>query len=228
MTRDQANIEGIKSVQRFLGHDPDGWAGPATRKAWSAFIASHQGAAPLDTAGQKPADALSPDARFERCLDEVLKFEGGYVDHPRDPGGATNMGITLATLKAWRGVPVSKADVRALTRSEAAAIYHKNYWLASGADAAPAGLDLMLFDASVNHGVGRAVKWVQNILGLKQDGIAGPDTRAALAKADSHSAAMDMAKTRDAFYKSLSTYDTFGKGWMRRLNHVRELAQIWA
>src|SRR6188768_1995558 len=89
-------------------------------------------------------------SRFDICLDEVLRHEGGYVDHPSDPGGATNMGITRRTLADWRKVApwsaLDKAEVRALQRDEAAAIYRTNYWDRSGAGSLPSGLDLALFD----------------------------------------------------------------------------------
>gem|GEM_PF-6374819 len=81
-------------------------------------------------------------ANFSACLAHVLASEGGYVDHTKDPGGATNMGITLATLQEWRGRPIAKTDVRDLTRDEAAAIYRAKYWNKVKGDDLPAGLDL--------------------------------------------------------------------------------------
>ena len=121
-----------------------------------------------------PTDAQ----RFARCLDIVLAAEGGYVDNPLDAGGATNMGITRATLARWRGVvPASdlpKAEVRALTRAEAAAIYEARYWRRVAGPELPAGLDLALFDYAVNSGPVRAVKTLQTALGVVADGLVGP------------------------------------------------------
>lgn len=85
-------------------------------------------------------------ANFERALALVLQHEGGFSDHPSDPGGATMMGITQATLGAWRGQPVTRADIRALSREEARAIYRIRYWNAVAGDELPAGLDLAAFD----------------------------------------------------------------------------------
>ncbi len=94
-------------------------------------------------------------ATFERALDLVLSFEGGFVHDPRDPGGATNLGVTQATLARACGRPVSIDEVRALTRAEAGAIYRRLYWTAIRGDALPAGLDLAVFDCAVNSGPAR-------------------------------------------------------------------------
>ena len=95
-------------------------------------------------------------SNFEASLAAVLKHEGGYADHPSDPGGATNLGVTRATLTRWRGRPVSKAEIRALTRAEAAKIYRALYWDEIAGDVLPAGLDFAVFDYCVNSGPGRA------------------------------------------------------------------------
>jgi hypothetical protein len=124
------------------------------------------------------------DLRFAACLEEVLWHEGGYADNPRDPGGATNLGITIATLGEWRGRAVTKADVKALTREEAAAIYRARYWKRVRGDALPAGLDLAVFDFAVNSGPARAVKALQRELGVAQDGLVGPVTLGALGSHD--------------------------------------------
>ena len=163
-------------------------------------------------------------ANFEACLEHVLKSEGGYVDHPKDPGGATNLGITLATLRDWRKAPVSKADVKALTRAEAAAIYRANYWDRVRGDDLPAGLDLVAFDAAVNSGVYRGAKWLQSAVGATADGQIGPKTVAAAAKADASAAIRRALQARKNFLLSLATWSTFGKGWSNRLNSVEATA----
>ena len=123
--------------------------------------------------------------RFDQCLDEVLRHEGGYVDHPSDPGGATNMGITRKTLARWRQVSpwwkLDKAAVRGLERAEAARIYRASYWDTSRAGLLPAGLDLALFDFAVNSGPDRAVRLLQAELGVVADGRIGPLTLGACA-----------------------------------------------
>ena len=165
---------------------------------------------------------------FETCLAHVLQSEGGYVDHPSDPGGATNMGITIATLRTWRGRSVTKADVKALTRAEAAAIYRKNYWDAVRGDDLPRGLDLVAFDAAVNSGVSRGAKWLQSALGVPADGKVGPKTIAA-ANAAHKDAVIDRAcDLRLGFLRQLETWKTFGKGWIKRVESVREAASKMA
>jgi lysozyme family protein len=116
---------------------------------------------------------------FERALALVFELEGGFVDHPRDPGGATKFGITRATLAEARDRPASVADVRGLTRAEAAAIYRRLYWREAGCDRLPPGLDLVVFDFAVHAGPARAAKVLQGVLGLKQDGVIGAVTQKA-------------------------------------------------
>ena len=115
---------------------------------------------------------------FDHALHHVLKFEGGYVNHPLDPGGATNLGITRATLARFRGRRVSKSDVRALTLEEAGQIYRAQYWDACHCSNLPPGLDLAVFDCAVNQGVRRARKILQRALGVKADGLIGSVTLA--------------------------------------------------
>ena len=123
-------------------------------------------------------------SRFDICLDEVLRQEGGYVDHPADPGGATNMGITHKTLARWRKVSpwwkLPKAEIRDLKRAEARDIYRRLYWLPLHAEEMPAGLDLAMFDFAVNSGPSRATKALQAVVGVKADGVYGPLSRAAV------------------------------------------------
>jgi lysozyme family protein len=143
---------------------------------------------------------------FQACLREILKHEGGYVDHPKDPGGATNLGITIGTLRAWRGGHVTKMDVRALTVNEAGQIYRKKYWDAVGGDAIAAGADLATCDYAVNSGPGR-----------------GRPAYAAAVKAvgrDPVAQVKHICAGRRAFLMRLKTWSTFGKGWSRRVASV--------
>jgi lysozyme family protein len=137
---------------------------------------------------------------YQDCLDFTLKFEGGYVDHPADPGGATNLGITIGTLSKWRGRPVTKAEVRALTKTEAAQIYRKNYWDAVKGDMLPRGVDLSVFDFGVNSGPSR---------GLAADNAAP--------KGDVAERIKSINARRLAFVQRLRTWSTFGRGWARRI-----------
>lgn len=153
-------------------------------------------------------------ATFSVYLPELFKHEGGYVDHPRDPGGATNLGITIATLRLWRKNGATKHDVKNLTKAEAAQIYREMYWNKtgpSGADSIPAGPDAMLFDVAVNSGVGRAKQWYPLIIGKSAvDAVKAVGTR------------------RRAFFQGLSTFKIFGRGWMRRVNEVEAWSLKWA
>ena len=160
---------------------------------------------------------------FDRSLLLVLKHEGGYVDHSKDPGGATNMGITIGTLRQWRSPkPVSKADVKALTRTEAAAIYRANYWRAIRGDDLPAGLDYAVFDFAVNSGIGRAVTFLQNALGVEADVAIGPKTIAVARASNAAAVVADLCDRRLAWLQRLKTWPTFGKGWTRRVEGVRK------
>ncbi len=168
---------------------------------------------------------LPTSSRFQACLAEVLRHEGGYADHPSDPGGATNMGITIGTLSDWIGRPASKQDVRDLTQADAAGIYRAKYWQPIRGDALPPGVDLAVFDLAVNSGVGRAVKMLQGVLGVAQDGTIGPVTLAAVAKAPGQATVIiDLCAARMRFLRSLKTWPTFGKGWTRRVEEVEAAA----
>jgi lysozyme family protein len=157
---------------------------------------------------------------LQRALTAVLKWEGGYVNHPSDPGGATNMGITQKTLEGWRGAPVTAEDVKALIHEEAEAIYEARYWSACRCDAFRWPVALMVFDAAVNHGPGRAARLLQEALGVTADGAIGPVTLGAAQTKDPASLATEIAARRMVFYGSLKTFKTFGLGWSRRLMDV--------
>ena len=168
---------------------------------------------------------MGNDERFERCLSEVLRHEGGYVDHPGDPGGATNMGITRKTLARWRKVTpwtgLPKAAVAALTRDEAALIYRASYWNTVRAGAMPAGVDLALFDFAVNSGPDRAVRMLQAALGVAADGEVGPVTLAAAGAADHRRLVNALCDRRLSFLQRLTSFAVFGRGWTRRVAEVR-------
>lgn len=155
----------------------------------------------------------------------VLASEGGYVDHPDDPGGATNLGITKHTLEAWRGHPVSKDDVRALTRSEALEIYKANYWDTVQGDKLPRGLDYAVFDYAVNSGPSKAARDLQRCLDVAVDGVVGVHTLAAARDANPVELIKCLCRRRWKFMKSLSIFSTFGDGWRRRVLGERKGVQ---
>jgi lysozyme family protein len=154
---------------------------------------------------------------FSKALAHVLIHEGGYVDHPEDPGGATNFGITLATLQGWRGRAVSKADVRALTKAEAGDIYRARYWDACRCGELPEPVALIVYDAAVNHGAARAAKLLQEALGVTADGRIGPVTLDAAGSAEPRALVTEIAARRMVLYGNLAHFRTFGLGWSRRL-----------
>lgn len=152
----------------------------------------------------------------------LFASEGGYVDHPADPGGATNHGITHKTLARWRGVSpwtaLPKSEVKNLSLAEAGQIMKANYWDVIQGDKLPAGLDYAVFDYAVNSGPGRAVKDLQRVLGgIKVDGLVGVETLNAIEGRDVVELIDDLCQRRYAFVRSLKTFPTFGKGWTRRI-----------
>ena len=155
---------------------------------------------------------------YRPCLDHVLRWEGGFVDHPKDPGGATNLGITRATLQRHRGRHVTAKDVRALQLSEAAEIYRAGYWMPVRGDDLPKGLDLVAFDAGVNSGPARGARWLQAGLRVPADGRVGPQTLKAARNAPDTVAVIQRAcAARMGFLQRLGTWSTFGRGWSRRV-----------
>lgn len=163
--------------------------------------------------------------RFPVLLPEILRHEGGYVDHPKDPGGATNLGVTIGTLSNWLGRRATKAEVKALTPAKVAPIYRALYWDRAQAGAMWPGLDLCAFDAAVNSGVSRGVRWVQKAVGAEQDGRPGPKTLAAVAEAgrtvDGRVQAVQAAcAARMGFLRGLGHWKTFGRGWSRRVAEI--------
>lgn len=161
---------------------------------------------------------------FDKALQEVLKHEGGWSDHPQDPGGATNMGITIATYRKWIDRNGTPDDLKKISHTQVAKIYRSAYWNAVKGDELPSGIDYAVFDFGVNSGTTRAAKYLQAVLGVEQDGKIGPLTIAAAHKADAEEVIDSLCDRRMAFLRGLKTFATFGKGWTRRVNDVRALA----
>lgn len=155
-------------------------------------------------------------SNLETCLAFTLVREGGFVNDPVDPGGATNHGITLATLRAWRGAPVSVEDVRNLTAEDAKPIYGTNYWNPIRGDQLPPGVDLSVFDFGVNAGTRRTAEQLQEIVGVTVDGHIGPKTLAAVNEADPAKLIEALCVRHEAYYQTLPTFWKFGKGWTSR------------
>jgi lysozyme family protein len=162
------------------------------------------------------------NSNFDLCLKNLLIHEGGYVNHPSDPGGMTNLGVTARVWEEWVGNPVDEKQMRALTPEMVAPLYRKKYWDAVRADELVSGVDYCVFDVAVNSGPGRAIKFLQSCVGATPDGGFGSITLALVKKAEEEPAKLIEAYCfiRLEFLKSLKTWPTFGKGWERRVNEV--------
>jgi len=160
---------------------------------------------------------------YAQALKQVLKYEGGYVDHPKDPGGPTNKGVTQAVYDSWRkSQNLPTQSVRSINDAEVASIYRNLYWDKIRGDDLPSGVDFAVFDYAVNSGVSRAAKTLQGVVGVTQDGVIGPAT----IEATKTYVAMAVTNKRLAFMQSLSIWSTVGKGWAARIADVK--AQIKA
>ena len=165
---------------------------------------------------------------FNKCLEMLLHHEGGFVNHPKDPGGVTNLGVTKRVYEQWVGRRVSEQVMRDLTVEDVAPIYKKKYWDRIKGDDLPSGIDWAAFDWAVNSGTGRAAKAVQKVVGAVRDGAIGPKTLALVSKQDPKYMIQEIGKIRQEFYENLSTFETFGKGWTRRNKETTEVAMDMA
>jgi len=163
-------------------------------------------------------------SNYDKCLKIILHHEGGYVNHPKDPGGETNLGVTKRVYEEWGG----KKNMKDLKVADVAPIYEKNYWGRCKCDSLPAGLDLCVFDFGVNAGTKRAGIYLQKMVGATPDGAVGPNT---LKQVDAwikehgvEHAVKSYQEARQGYYERLSTFKTFGRGWTRRVTETTETA----
>ena len=164
---------------------------------------------------------------FADALTALLIHEAGFVDNKDDPGGMTNLGVTASTWAMWVGHDVNEKQMRALTPSIVAPLYKRKYWDACRADELISGLDYAVFDYAVNSGVGRAIKALQNCVGVAPDGGFGSTTMAAVSQFKGNSAKTlieEYCDSRLQFLKSLKTFPVFGKGWEKRVNEVKAMS----
>ena len=161
---------------------------------------------------------------YEKCLETILHHEGGYVNHPDDPGGETNLGVTKRVYEEWGGTK----DMKDLTVEDVAPIYKKNYWDRVKGDELPSGLDLCVFDFGVNAGTGRAAKYLQNMVGATADGAIGPATlrtvHAYVQIEGLEHTIGEYQHKRQGYYEGLKHFATFGRGWTRRVSETTALA----
>jgi lysozyme family protein len=161
---------------------------------------------------------------FDQALKAILHHEGGYVNHKLDPGGMTNLGVTKRVWEEWVGHEVDEKAMRALTPEMVAPLYKVKYWDRIKGDDLPSGVDYIVFDAAINSGPGRAAKWLQTVVGAVPDGAIGAGTLAKVAAMPAADIVEKYQETRLQFLQSLQTWDTFGKGWGRRVAEVEDAA----
>lgn len=162
---------------------------------------------------------------YDLALTRLLQHEGGYTNHPDDPGGPTNFGITIADYRRYAKSDATAADVRAMPVDEAKTIYRKRYWDAQRCDDLPAGVDYAVFDYGVNSGIGRSGKVLRRVLQLPDDtGVVTDAVIAAARAADARLLVSAICDERLRLLKSLETWDVFGKGWGRRVGEVKATA----
>ena len=162
---------------------------------------------------------------YGAALARLFAHEGGYTNHPADPGGPTNFGITIADYRKYVKPDATASDVQRMSVGEAKAIYRKRYWDALRCDELPAGVDYAVFDYGVNSGVGRAGKVLRRCLHLSDaTSRVADDVIAAAAAADAPHLISAICDERLAFLHSLKTWDDFGRGWERRVAEVKAAA----
>ena len=184
------------------------------------------------SAESAPPTLATQTAIFDRALAHVLEMEGGFTNDPLDPGGPTNQGITLGVFAAWRKVTLTAANRQSLIRDLKAIdpvtvreIYRRRYWDTAQCAELPPALAVMHFDAAVNHGVGTAIRFLQETVGAAIDGEIGPETRAAVAAAPRLTALATYAAIRERRYRTLPHFWRFGRGWLRRVDATLTLAR---
>ena len=146
---------------------------------------------------------------FDEAFDVLIGHEGGYVNHPGDPGGETKFGISKRAYPAL--------DIKALTLGQAKAIYRRDYWIPAGCDRAPEPLRFDLLDMAVNSGVKVAIRTLQRALGIGDDGLIGPTTLSALSQSDPTAVQVKFNGARLQMMTDLATWPTFGRGWAKRI-----------
>ena len=153
---------------------------------------------------------------FDKCMEMLLHHEGGFVNHPSDPGGMTNLGVTKKTWDDFYGDDIDEEPIKNITVDDIKPIYKTNYWDRCRCGDLPSGVDWAVFDWAVNSWPGRAAKALQRAVGAYEDGAVGPQTLMAVSASQPHEITNRIAVHRDSYYRSPGHFDKFGKGWIRR------------
>lgn len=181
--------------------------------------------------------STTAESQFDRCMSIVFTHEGGVSDRPLadDPGGLTNMGITIGTYVSWlqadgryRGMTAARDALKnGLTKAEAMEIYWELYWTKIKGDDLPVGVDFSVFDAAVNSGPAQAARWLQRTVGVADDGIIGDRTLTAVKRFEGRSIIIGVCERRLAFMRKLSNWESNKNGWTLRVDRIREVALGW-
>ena len=158
-------------------------------------------------------------SNWEQSFALMLVSEGGYGNHPSDPGGMTNLGVTKRVWEEWVGRESNEKEMRSLTPEMVKPLYKRKFWDACRCDDLPSGIDYLVFDMAVNAGVGRSAKLLQQCVGVSVDGAIGPITITAVKSKDPEELIEKFSEARELFYRGLKTFDVFGRGWLNRVNH---------
>lgn len=172
---------------------------------------------------------MEPTPNFLDCVHVTLGIEKGYVNNPNDTGKATNLGITIGLLSEWSGKQCTDDDVKNLTVAEALKLYQELFWEPCECEEMPKPVALVVFDAAVNSGQGRAIKWLQYAIGVIADGVVGPNTLSRLhAVKDLKQVIDDATESRLEFLQARINWNDFKNGWQSRINLVRDTATTWS
>jgi len=171
-------------------------------------------------------------SNWDKSFDMVIAHEGGFTSDERDPGnklpdgrkGSTMWGCTQANWKKYIGHQVTQDDMKALKKEDVKPLYKRDYWDAVKGDSLPAGVDYAVFDFAINAGSSAARKMIQKALGVTADGAIGPATMKAIQEADALDLLEKFSHSKEAFYKPLPTFQTYGKGWLKRVADVQTSA----
>ena len=169
---------------------------------------------------------------WDKSFDMVIAHEGGFTNDERDPGnklpdgrkGSTMWGCTQTNWEKYIGHEVTQDDMKALKKEDVKPLYKRDYWDAIRGDDLPAGVDYAVFDFAINAGPAAARKMIQKALGVTADGSIGPATMKAIQDAEGKDLLEKFSHSKEAFYKSLSTFPTYGKGWLKRVADVQTSA----